>query len=204
MKTSACASKNSKNGAEAFYDLRHRALYETLIEMYDAKEAIDLITFPQKLRDANQLDSVGGLAYISSLVDAVPSAANLSYYLEIVREKEVLRRLLKTCSDVSGRVYEHEGEVDSLLDEVERDVLKISGQRAESGAPTIKELVHKAINTIEDYHQKQGALTGISTGFPDMDKMTSGLSGGRNDRHRRPAQHGQDIVGHEHRRGGGD
>ena len=167
-----------KDGAEVFYDLRHRALYEALTAMYDGKEPIDLITLPQRLKDENQIEGCGGLAYLTSLVDAVPSAANLTYYLEIVREKYVLRRMLKTCSNVSERVYEHEGEVDALLDEVERDILKISGDRDEGGIPTIKDLVHAAINTIEDYHQRQGELTGLTTGFQDLDKMTSGFHGG--------------------------
>jgi len=133
--------------------------------MYDQRDAIDLLTVQQRLKDRNQLEAVGGLAYLSSLPDAVPSAANLTYYADIVREKHLLRRMIQTCTNVVGRVYEHEGEVDSLLDEVERDVLRISEERVEAGTSTIKELVHKAINTIEDYHQRQGKLTGISTGL---------------------------------------
>ena len=167
-----------KRGAESFYDLRHQTLFETLVEMYDRKEAIDLITLQQRLKDKQQLEGIGGLAYLSSLPDAVPSAANLAYYLEIVREKYVLRKMIQTCTDVVGRVYEHEGEVDALLDEVERDILKISESRIEGTSSTIKELVHRAINTIEEFHQRQGMLTGISTGFPDLDRMTSGLHGG--------------------------
>jgi replicative DNA helicase len=167
-----------KRGAEVFYDLRHQTLYNELVAMYDEKEPIDLITLPQRLKDKQLLEGVGGLAYVSSLPDAVPSAANLSYYLEIVREKYVLRKMIHTCTDIVGRVYEHEGEVDSLLDEVEREVLQIVESRETGTMMGVKELVHKAINTIEDYHQRQGMLTGLSTGFPDLDKMTSGLHGG--------------------------
>jgi replicative DNA helicase len=162
----------------AFYDLRHQCIMESLIEMYDTKEPIDLITLQQRLKNKNQLESVGGLAYLSSLVDAVPSAANLNYYLEIVREKYLLRRTIQACSGVVGRVYDYEGDVDALLDEVERDILHISEAREESESQKIKDLVHKAINTIEDFHQRQGMLTGISTGFVDLDKLTSGLHGG--------------------------
>ncbi|MBI2928158.1 MAG: replicative DNA helicase [Verrucomicrobia bacterium] len=167
-----------KRGSEVFYDLRHQVIYEVLVGMYDHKEAIDLITVPQRLKDKNQLEGVGGLAYLASLADAVPSAANLSYYLDIVREKYVLRKLIQTCTEVVGRVYEQEGEVDTLLDEVERDVLRINEERVESSTHGIKELVHRAISTIEEYHQRQGMLTGIATGFADLDKMTSGLHGG--------------------------
>jgi replicative DNA helicase len=167
-----------KAGAEVFYDLRHRQIYELLVQMYDRKEAVDLLTVQQRLKDANQLDAAGGLAYLASLPDAVPSAANLSYYADIVREKHLLRRMIQTCTSVVGRVYEQEGEVDVLLDEVERDVLKISEDRVEASSVNIKDLVRKAITTIEEFHQRQGMLTGLSTGFPDLDKMTSGLHGG--------------------------
>lgn len=167
-----------KEGPEAFYDLRHRTIYSTLADMYDQREAIDLITVQQRLKNSKMLDQVGGLPYLSSLPDAVPSAANLSYYLEIVREKHILRKMIHTCTDVVARVYDYEGEVDGLLDEVERDVLRISESRVQSQTTTIKDLVRKAIGTIEDYHQRQGALTGIATGFQDLDKMTSGLHEG--------------------------
>src|SRR5436190_24352642 len=167
-----------KVGSEVFYDLRHRTIYELLAEMYDHKEAIDLLTVQQRLKDKNQLESIGGLAYLSSLPDAVPSAANLPYYMDIVREKHLLRRMIQTCTGVVGQVYEHEGEVDALLDEVERDVLRISEERVESSTRTIKDLVNRAINTIEEFHQRQGMLTGTSTGFADLDKMTGGFHGG--------------------------
>ena len=164
--------------SEVFYDLRHRTIYEVMVEMYDSKEAIDLITLQQRLKDRQQLDAVGGLGYLSSLPDAVPSAANLSYYLGIVREKFILRKMIQTCTDVVARVYEHEGEVDALLDEVERDILHISESRVESSTSTIKDLVHAAIVTIENFHQRQGLLTGVGTGFVDLDKLTSGFHEG--------------------------
>jgi replicative DNA helicase len=167
-----------KAGPTIFYDLRHQVIYELLSEMYDKKEAIDIITVQQRLKDKQQLEAVGGLAYLATLPDTVPSPANLSYYIQIVREKYILRKMISVCSDVVGRVYEHEGEVDGLLDEVERDVLRISEERVEAQSLAIKDIVHKAINKIEEYHQRQGMLTGISTGFADLDKMTSGLHGG--------------------------
>src|SRR5207249_8866677 len=112
---------------------------------------------------------IGGLAYLSSLPDAVPSAANLSFYTDIVREKHLLRRLIQTCTAVVGRVYELEGEVDALLDEVERDALRISEDRVEATSRTIKDLVKRAITTIEAFHQRQGMVTGIATGSPAAD-----------------------------------
>jgi replicative DNA helicase len=167
-----------KKGVEVFYDLRHQVIFDTLVEMYDNKKPIDLITLQENLKLKNQLEAIGGIPYLSALPDAVPSAANLEYYVEIVREKYVLRKMIQTCTAAVGRVYEHEGKVDGLLDEVERDILKISEDRIESTSMKMKDLVHRAINTIEDYHQRQGMITGVGTGFLDFDKMTSGLHGG--------------------------
>ena len=167
-----------KGDTEVFYDLRHQSIYNALQEMYDKREAIDLITLQQQLKDRQMLDQVGGIAYLSSLQDAVPSAANLSYYLEIVQEKCALRRMIRTCSDIVAQAYENEGEVDTLMDEAERDILRISESRVQTSTLTIKDLVKKAITTIEDFHQRQGMLTGLATGFADFDKMTSGLHPG--------------------------
>ena len=167
-----------QRGAEVFYDLRHQTIFSMLVEMFDSREAIDIITLQQRLKNKQMLEEVGGIAYLSALPDAVPSAANLSYYLDIVQEKYLLRRMIQTCTEVVGRVYDHEGEVDALMDEVERDILRISESRVQSQTITIKELVKKAIGTIEDFHQRQGVLTGVGTGFADLDKMTSGLHGG--------------------------
>ncbi|HRI16696.1 MAG TPA: replicative DNA helicase [Verrucomicrobiota bacterium] len=175
--TGMCVEK-LKGGSEAFYDLRHRTLFEHLVVMYDHKLPIDLITLQQRLRDGGQIDAVGGLTYISGLMDAVPSAANLEYYLEIVREKHLLRRMLAACTTVITRVHESEGEVEELLDEVERDILRISEEREEGASRNIKDLVNHAINIIQDYHSKQGQLSGVASGFADLDKMTHGLHGG--------------------------
>jgi len=167
-----------KAGGDVFYDLRHRAIYETCVELYDEKKAIDVVTVLQVLRDRNQLDAVGGVPYLASLPDAVPSAANILYYVDIVREKHILRRMIGTCTSVIARAYEHQGEVEAMLDEVERDVLQIAQDREDKESLKIKDLVHKAINKIEEYHKNQGVLSGIGTGFPDLDKMTTGLHPG--------------------------
>jgi len=172
-----CIEKLKDDGAEYFYDLRHQAIYEMLAGMFDAKEAIDIITVQQKLKDKQLLDQVGGIAYLSQLQDAVPSAANLSYYLDIVREKYLLRKMISVCTEVVGRVYDYEGEVDALMDEVERDVLRISESRAQGGALSTKELVNKAIGTIENFFSRKGTLTGLATGYADLDRMTDGLHG---------------------------
>jgi replicative DNA helicase len=167
-----------KDGPEVFYDLRHQTIFAVLLELFEKRQAIDVITLQQLLKDKQLLEQVGGIAYLASLPDAVPSAANLSYYVEIVQEKHLLRKMIQTCTEVVGRVYEYEGEVDALMDEVERDILRISESRVQGQSRTIKDLVKKAIVTIEDFHQRQGMLTGVGTGFADLDKMTSGLHAG--------------------------
>ena len=162
----------------AFYDLRHQTLFQALMEMYDQKQAIDLITLTQWLKNKQQLEGTGGVAYFSALPDSVPSAANLQYYIEIVLEKYLLRKMVQTCTGIVGRVYEYEGEAEALLDEVESEILRISESRAGNASLGIKELVNRAITKIEEYHHNQGMLTGISTGFTDFDKMTTGLHEG--------------------------
>lgn len=173
-----CIEKLKDDGRLAFYDLRHQTIYESLATMFNARQAIDLITVQQHLKDRQLLDQIGGIAYLSQLQDAVPSAANLSYYLEIVREKYLLRKLITTCTGVVGKVYDYEGEVEALLDEVEKEVLRVNESRVQSGVLPINALVSEAITTIENYFSRQGQLGGLATGFADLDKMTDGLHGG--------------------------
>ena len=173
-----CIEKLKDDGKLAFYDLRHQTIYETLAEMFNQRLPVDLITVQQHLKDRQLLEQVGGIAYLSQLQDAVPSAANLSYYLDIVREKYLLRKLIITCSGVVSKVFDYEGNVEELLDEVEKEVLRVNESREQTGMQSINTLVHGAIATIENYHARQGQLGGISTGFPDLDEMTDGLHGG--------------------------
>lgn len=165
-------------GPEVFYNLRHQTIYTIILEMYDKKEGIDVITLHQKLKDRQVLEQVGGIAFISELPDVVPSAANLSYYLEVIKEKHVLRKMISVCTSVISQAYDYTGEVDALMDEVERDVLQIAQSRVQTQFKNIKELVKHAITQIEDFHQRQGMLTGIGTGFVDLDKMTTGFHPG--------------------------
>ena len=172
-----CIEKLKGDGHQVFYDLRHQTLYENLALMYDAREAIDVITLQQRLKDQQLLDQIGGIAYLGQLQDAVPSAANLSFYLEILQEKFLLRRMIATCTGVVGRVYDYQGDVETLLDEVEKEILRINESRAQSSTSSIKELVGKAILTVENYFDRKGTLNGLGTGFTDLDRMTDGLHG---------------------------
>ena len=106
--------------SEVFYDLRHQALFDLMAEMFDKREAIDLVTLNERLKDKKISDAVGGIAYVADLPDKVPSVAHLTWYLNIVQEKFLLRRMIKTCTEAVGRAYDYEGEVDVLMDEIEK------------------------------------------------------------------------------------
>lgn len=128
---SECATR--MNGTEPhFYDLRHQTIYDAAASMFKKHEHLDLITLQQRLKDGQMLDQVGGIAYLSSLQDSVPSAANLSYYLDILLEKSRLRKLIRTCSDIVSRAYDFEGEVDELIDSAEVEIVRISQSRSQS------------------------------------------------------------------------
>jgi replicative DNA helicase len=130
------------------------------------------------LKDRQLLEQIGGIAYLSQLQDAVPSAANLSYYLDIVREKFLLRKLIQTCTEVVGRVFDYEGDVEALLDDVEKEILRVNESRAQGNIVGVKELVTQSLGQIENYFSRKGQLSGLATGFPDLDRLTDGLHGG--------------------------
>jgi replicative DNA helicase len=168
-----CYLKFKKAGSEAFYDLRHRTIFGVMAEMYDKREMIDLITLSQKLKDRQQLEAVGGMAYLSSLPDAVPSAANLEYYLNIVWDKYKARKLLQTCTDIVGKVYEHEGEIDALINEAETQILKVNDGQFASMLPA-PDLVRQAIEILDRASKTDGPI-GVPTGFTKLDRMIGGM-----------------------------
>ncbi len=108
----------------------------------------------------------------------MPSAANLSYYLDKLLEKFLLRKLIQTCTGVVGRIYDFDGNVEELLDEVEKEILHVNESREQNEVKDVKKLVNEALVTIEHFFNRKGELSGIATGFPDLDKMTDGLHGG--------------------------
>lgn len=167
-----------RGDVEAFYDLRHQTILTHLFQMFENNKQIDIITLQQRLKDFELLEQIGGIPYLNSCQDSVFSPLQLDGFMDIVEEKWILRKMVQTCTDVVGRVYDYEGEVNQLLDEVERDVLKIRGGLASAESSGMKELVYDSIGDIENYFKRKGEIIGISTGFPDFDKMTSGLQNG--------------------------
>lgn len=162
-----------------FYDLRHQTIYRIMVEMYDAQEAIDLVTLRSWLEFQNELESVGGLSYITKLTEAVPSAANITYYLDILSEKVGSRRLIRLCTTQVSRAYDNAAPSEDLISEAATEMLGL----ADAGAPTdeessVHDLLPHALDQIETWQTSQGVLTGIGTGFSDLDKMTTGLHPG--------------------------
>lgn len=169
----------SKCGKMAFYDLRHQEIYNALVTMREKMLPIDLITVQQFLKDRGLLEQIGGIFYLSHLQDAVPSAANLAYYADIVLEKYVMRQYVQTCSAIVGKVFDYKGDVDTLCDEIEKEILKINeAKTADFVLPSPQELTLKVISNIEAAWASNGEPTGIPTGFHDLDNKTDGLHNG--------------------------
>jgi len=163
--------------AEYFHIPAHGIIYNTLIELWNAAKPIDIILLTQLLNNRNLLDQVGGPAYVTELLSFVPTAANAEYYIDIVIEKYTLRQIITTCTECAARSYEDQENVSGLLDDVEAKVFAISNERYKAKLPGIKEHVFEAIESIEKLYERRGSITGVSTGFTDLDRMTDGLHG---------------------------
>ena len=161
-----------------FYDVRHQTLISQIIAMNEEAAPIDDLTLIQRLNDRGLLDAAGGIAYVSSLKDAPPSPLNMEYYLDIVREKYLLRSLVQTCTVLAEDVYSNPSDVEALMDKAEKEILRINGEWVHASSTTMQELVKNAFQTIQNYFNRKGDLTGLATGFPQLDKMTSGLHEG--------------------------
>ena len=164
-----------KINEEYFYVPAHETIYNVLVDLWNGGQAIDLITFTQVLRDRNLLDGVGGAAFVTSLFTFVPTAANVQYYLEIVRDKYILREIIAAATESVRRAYEEQDEVNNLLDEVEQKIFAVGEDRFKGQMLSMKDQVMEAIEAIEKLYERKGGITGISTGFVEFDRMTSGL-----------------------------
>lgn len=158
---------------EVFYDLRHREIYTTICNLCDTGRGLDVITLHQALKDAGKLEQVGGTVFVAGLADDLMTH-QLPHYLAIVLEKHLLRKMIAACTNAVTKIYEQESDAQGLLDELEREILAVRGHNM-TAMPPIKELVSRALTQIEKYHEAQGQVTGIPTGFADYDHMTGGL-----------------------------
>src|ERR1700722_12767283 len=159
---------------EHFHIPAHAAIYLVLLDLWNSNQPIDIITLTQVLRDRNQLDQAGGAALVSSLFTFVPTAANASYYTEIVQEKFTLRSIIKTCTEYASRSYDEQENVPMLLDEVEQKIFEIAKERYKDKQASLKDQVMEAIEAIQDLYDRRGSVTGLATGFAAFDKMTNG------------------------------
>src|SRR4030081_3511394 len=164
-----------KINEEYFYVPAHRTIYDVLVELWNAGQAIDLITFTQVLRDRNLLDTVGGAPFVTSLFTFVPTAANVGYYLEIIRDKYILRQIIATSTESVRRAFEEQDDVSNLLDEVEQQIFAVGEDRFKGQMLSMKDQVMEAIESIEKLYERKGGITGISSGFVEFDRLTSGL-----------------------------
>ena len=162
---------------EAFYIPAHQIVYSVVTELVGANKPVDFISVKQALKDANLLDEIGGPEYLSGLFSFVPTSANADYYIDIIREKHILRQIISTCGRVTTQCYGNPGEIDALLDDVEQQIFAITNQSVQLEVRLTKELVMDAIEVIEQLYENRGAITGIPTGFIELDRMTNGLQG---------------------------
>lgn len=164
-----------KPGARVFYDPRHQQIYEKMLLLYDERSVIDVVTLSNSLKAGSSLDSVGGVAYLSGLMDETVISGNLAHYLGIMSDHYRLRRVLQVSSEATLRVFEGPQDPQAVVDSFERDALAISGELTAEVDFSIKPSVHNAITMIERWHSTGGAITGLPTGLLDYDKMTGGM-----------------------------
>ncbi|WP_078429573.1 replicative DNA helicase [Alkalihalobacterium alkalinitrilicum] len=158
-----------------FYRLSHQRIYEVMLFLAEKGEPVDLITVTSELQDRKWLDDIGGVSYLSDLANAVPTAANIEYYSKIVEEKSLLRRLIRVATNIAADGYTSEDEVDAILDGAEKTILDIA-QRKNSGAfIQIKDVLVETYDRIETLQNQTGEITGIPTGFAELDRMTAGF-----------------------------
>ena len=158
-----------------FYNEAHRRIFAATIELSDRNEPCDLITLTNVLKNNKQLDAVGGMAYLASLVDNVPSAANAAYYAKIVKEKAILRMLIGTATEILKNSYDTSAEIDQVLDKAEHAIFEISENKIRPAFFPIKDIIKDNFKTIERLYERKSLITGVPTGFEKIDELTSGL-----------------------------
>ncbi len=161
--------------ADDFYREAHKVIYNAMLELEGKNEPVDLITVTEILKRDNKLEDVGGIAYITSLANLLPTAANVKYHAEIVAEKSVLRQLVKVSTEIAAMGYDGDEEVSTLIDKAESRILEISNRKKRSDFTAISDVLMHSVQDIEKLINNKGGLTGIPTGFTDLDKLTSGL-----------------------------
>lgn len=162
-----------------FYKPAHQTIYSTISELHQKAEPIDLVTVTNSLQNKNQLDIIGGPEYLLSLLDKVVSAANIDSHARIIREKALLRKLINTSTGLIEKAYGSEfSDAESLIDFAESEILKVNQDKNASGLVGPRDIVRHSFEKIEELYKRKAEVTGLATGFKDLDAMTSGLNAG--------------------------
>ncbi|MFD1031742.1 replicative DNA helicase [Metaplanococcus flavidus] len=164
---------------EDFYRIAHQKIFQTMINLSDRGKAIDVVTVTEELSAKKELEDVGGLSYLTEIANAVPTAANVGHYAHIVEEKALLRRLIRVATSIVEDGFSREDEVEALLAEAEKKMMEVSSRKNAGDFIHIKDVLVKTYDNIELLHTRKGDVTGIPTGFKDLDKITAGFQ--RND-----------------------
>ena len=158
-----------------FYRPEHRKIYKAIVDLYDKNEPADLITVSEELELRGQLESVGGRAYLATLAESTPSVVNAAHHAQIVLDKATLNRLIEAANSILTRVYEKNEDVDDLLDAAEQEIFAIKEEKLKGAVVPIKDILHETFKTIESYSERKGNVTGVPSGFSDLDMLTSGF-----------------------------
>ena len=160
---------------EDFYRESHRKVFRAIVELSDRSEPVDLITLSDFLKNRGELEAVGGTAYLASLADFVPTAANITHYARIVREKSILRSLISTATEIATRGYEEQGNVEEFLDSAEKVIFDISEKKIKASFVAVGDMIKDTLKTVEKLYERKEMVTGVPTGYNDLDKLTAGL-----------------------------
>ena len=163
---------------EDFYREPHRKIFKAMLELSELREPCDFITLTMMLKKRGDLDEAGGGAYLATLVDYVPTAANIAYYAKIVKEKSIARRLINASTDIITQGYDEQTDLTELLDRAQRVVLEISENQMKRAFYEIKALLKDTFKSLEELSERQNHITGVESGFADLDKMTAGFQRG--------------------------
>ena len=158
-----------------FHREAHRRLFRSLVRIWQRGDVIDEITVSEDLRKAGDFEAVGGVTFLASLLDAVPTAANIEYHCKIVREKAILRRLIEAATSIIQETYAWQGEVENLMDVAEQRIFQLAQSSDRRGFVWIKEILWPTFEKIEQLQANQSSITGVPTGFPDLDELTAGF-----------------------------
>jgi replicative DNA helicase len=160
---------------EDFYKEANREIFETMIVLFNKNEPVDLITLSEELKRRGTLDNIGGVTYLANLSSSIATTANIKYYCKIVQEKSILRRLIKSSDDIMGKAFEDTEEVSAIIELAERNIFDITQGSHREGFSPISEVLLNSFAQIEERAANKGRLTGLETGFIDLDNKLSGL-----------------------------